>query len=519
MLSAEIRVTDKQYRILEIMINTNIIDVDDLANRLNLRSEDIMRDLAELEAKGLIFIERKTEDAYVLTDEGKKVLIHGLPEEIVYSVLFRCIDREVGKFIECISKEAGIAGEWARIGFQHLVRSRCITVSKGIVRRGALGNCYKAMEEAGLLKAWLKEVDKKRHIPNNVLKVLRKRKFIEKTRSVKIIVRSTAKFKEAWRKGLIVKTTLLTIVRPQHYVSGILEKAIIKKFDLSILPPRRSIIRLNAYMEFLDLVREILVSMGFEEVKGPHVELELWNFDVLFQAQDHPAREIHDTFFLDIDFIGKVTDQDLLNRIKTVHETGWGYKWSLDKALNPILRTQTTAVSARIIYERGPGEYRCFTLDRVFRPETLDAKHAMEFYQLDGIIVGKNITFRDLLAFFREFAAALGIREIWFKPGYFPFTEPSVEGFIKHPSLGWIEVFPGGMFRPEVMRILGADGFRAIAWGIGIDRLAMTVLGVNDIRDLFSKDLRFIEKLPDPRLPYFTRRTSAKDTRVVKYPL
>ena len=143
----------------------------------------------------------------------------------------------------------------------------------------------------------------------------------------------------------------------------------------------------------------------------------------------------------------------------------------------------------------------------------------MEFYQLDGIIVGKKITFKDLLAFFREFAAALGIREVWFKPGYFPFTEPSVEGFIKHPRLGWVEVFPGGMFRPEVMEVLGASGVNAIAWGIGIDRLAMTVLGIDDIRDLFSKDLDYIESLLEPRIPYYYRKVSAKDTIVQKYPV
>jgi len=317
-LGTEIKVTDRQHKILKIVIDRDSIGVEELASRLNLKSEDIMRDLAELEAKGLITRERIVEDIYVLTDEGRKVLIHGLPEEIVYNVLFRCIDKEINKFIECISKEAGIIDEWARIGFQHLIRSKCIKVSNKIVKRGILNNCHKAMEEAGLLKAWLKEIEKKRSVPDDILRVLRRRKFIEKTRSTKIMIRSTAMLKEAWEKGLIVKTTLLTIVTPQHYMSGILEKAIIKKFDLSIPPPRRSIMRLNAYMEFLDLVREILVSMGFEEVKGPHVELELWNFDVLFQAQDHPAREIHDTFFLDTDFKGKVIDRDLIDRIKTV---------------------------------------------------------------------------------------------------------------------------------------------------------------------------------------------------------
>ena len=511
--------TDRQYRVLESIVEGSGVSVEELSSRLGLKPEDLMRDLAELEAKGLIVRERVSRDIYRLSEEGMKVLEHGLPEELVYNVLFRCIDRGVEEFIDCISREAGIVVEWARIGFQHLVRSKCIVVENRVVRRGRLENCHRAMEEAGLLKAWLKEVRERGEVPADIVGVLRRRKFIVRERVTRIIVKPTDRLRELWSRGAIVKSELLTIVTPKHYISGELEKAIIKRFDLSIPPPRRAVRRLNAYMEFLDLVREILVSMGFEEVKGPHVELELWNFDVLFQAQDHPAREIHDTFFLDTSFKGRVEDRDLLERVRRVHEEGWGYRWSLDKALNPILRTQTTAVTARIIYERGSGEYRCFTLDRVFRPETLDAKHAMEFYQLDGIIVGKNITFRDLLAFFREFSAALGIREIWFKPGYFPFTEPSVEGFIKHPSLGWIEVFPGGMFRPEVMRILGAEDVRAIAWGIGIDRLAMTVLGIDDIRDLFSKDLGFIEKLPDPRLPYFMGRTNARDTVVVRYPI
>jgi len=261
-----------------------------------------------------------------------------------------------------------------------------------------------------------------------------------------------------------------------------------------------------------------LVAMGFEEVKGPHVELEFWNFDALFQAQDHPAREIHDTFYVENKLEARL-NPELIERAGKIHEAGWRYKWDPLKTLKHVLRTQTTAVSVRTIYERGEGEYRVFTIDRVFRPETLDAKHSMEFYQLDGIIVGRNITFKHLLAFFKEFSATLGIREVWFKPGYFPFTEPSVEGYIKHPKLGWIEVYPGGMFRPEVMEILGAPGVKAIAWGIGIDRLAMTVLGLDDIRDLFNRDLEFLRRQPYPKLPFFTSRTSSRDVVVVKTPL
>jgi len=143
----------------------------------------------------------------------------------------------------------------------------------------------------------------------------------------------------------------------------------------------------------------------------------------------------------------------------------------------------------------------------------------MEFHQLDGVIVGKNVNFKHLLYFFKELAAALGIKEVWFKPGYFPFTEPSVEGYVKHPKLGWIEVFPGGMFRPEVMEILGAKGYNAAAWGIGVDRLAMVVLGVDDIRLLFARDLYTLREMRNPGLPFFTHKTSGRSVKVVPAPL
>ncbi len=516
----KILVTERQYSILEAVIGKrDWVRVDIIAGEIGFKTEDIMRDLAELESKGLVVVEKRVYDKYSLTSEGENVLRHRLPEEIVYQVMYRCKGVSVEDFIECVVRETGLSQEMARIGFQHLARKKCLQVIEGFVEAGEQDCCLEAIEEMAWVKAWLLEVARGREVPSDVLRVLRRRRFIVKTRSKGIYVKASDKLHELWSRGLIEKARLVTVVTPRLYETGELERVIIKKFDLTIPPPVMPIKRINPYMEFLDLVREILVSMGFEEVKGPHVELELWNFDVLFQAQDHPAREIHDTFFLDTDFTGKISDQELIERTRRVHEKGWRYRWSLEKALKPILRTQTTAVSARIIYERGPGEYRCFTLDRVFRPETLDAKHAMEFYQLDGIIVGKNITFRDLLAFFREFSAALGIREVWFKPGYFPFTEPSVEGFIRHPRLGWIEVYPGGMFRPEVMEALGASGVKAIAWGIGIDRLAMTVLGIDDIRDLFSKDLDYIASLPEPVLPYYCRRVSARDTIIYKYPV
>ena len=317
----------------------------------------------------------------------------------------------------------------------------------------------------------------------------------------------TDKGKIALKKKIIKPAKLVTRITPDIILERKWEEVIFKKFDVTVEVPVIYPSRKHPYMELLDEIREILISMGFEEMRGPHVELEFWNFDVLFQAQDHPAREIHDTFYLKYPKCGRVCDEELMKRIKLTHENGWitgskgwRYSWSPRRALNLILRTQTTAVSVRTLYEKGEGEYRCFALDRVFRPETLDAKHSMEFYQLEGIIVGKNVTFRNLLGFFNEFAKRLELGKVKIKPAYFPFTEPSVEGFIKHPKLGWIEVFPGGMFRPEVLLPLGIKECNVAAWGIGIDRIAMSILGIDDIRLLFSQDLNFLRERALPLL-------------------
>lgn len=514
--SEKIYLSEKQYEIVKIVAEIGKLSVRELAQKMNIRPEDLMRDLAELENIGLIRLERQAVQIPVLTSEGKEALEKGLPEERVFSVANKCIEKPVNDFIRCVAEKLGVEFSLARIGFQHLVRHRCIKIEKGIVVLGDEPVCHKALEEAAKLKTLLRKVIDEEPISNAEVKLLKRRKMLDYEKRTIIYIVPAENLKQLLIEGKIEGKTLLTVVPP--IVAPKLDKYIVKEFDLSIPPPIPTGGRFNAYIEFLDLVRDILVSMGFEEVKGPHVELEFWNFDALFQAQDHPAREIHDTFFLKSDFKGKVS-KDLLHRAAKVHKKGWGYEWNPLRALRPILRSQTTAVTVRSIFERGEGEYRVFTLDRVFRPETLDAKHAMEFYQLDGIIVGKNVNFKHLLAFFKEFAVALGVKKVWFKPGYFPFTEPSVEGFIKHPKLGWIEVFPGGVFRPEVMEILGAPGVKAIAWGIGIDRLAMSVLGLDDIRDLFSKDIGFLQKLPIPMLPYFTRKTSCREVEVVPVPL
>lgn len=515
-MSQDIYVTPRQYELLRAVIAGKTISIGELADILGVRQEDLMRDLTELETKQLIKISKLTIKYYVVSNTGRKYLRYGLPEEIVYNHLVDKTGFKVDELLKKIVEAEKIERTEAEIGLQYLVREKCIEIESGEIKLVNLDNCNRLFEQSRTIKNALIEIDQGKQPAEHVAQVLRRRRLVEIKERTLINISPTQALIDLWVSNLVKPKTLLTIVKPEH--APYIEQYIIKEFDLSIEPPTPPISRKHPFMQFIDELGEIMISLGFEEVKGPHVEAEFWNFDVLFQAQDHPAREIHDTFFVKTNLKAQLP-QGLLERTKAIHEAGWGYKWSPERAMRLVLRSQTTAVSARAIYQRGPGEYRVFTIDRNFRPENLDAKHSMEFYQLDGVIVGKNVNFKHLLYFFKELSAALGIKEVWFKPGYFPFTEPSVEGYIKHPKLGWIEVFPGGMFRPEVMEILGASGYNAAAWGIGVDRLAMTVLGLDDIRLLFTRDLDVLSSIRYPGLPFFLKKTSGRDVSVYPVPL
>lgn len=272
-----------------------------------------------------------------------------------------------------------------------------------------------------------------------------------------------------------------------------------RKYTISLRPPRLAAGKRHPYREFLDQVKRKLVSMGFQEMRGSLIETEFWNMDALYMPQFHPARAIHDVYFVKEPTHATTIAEPFLSRVAATHRnggesgsTGWGYDYDLTRARRLVLRSQGTAVSARTLAAgpQVPGKY--FSLARCFRYDQVDATHATDFFQIEGIVLGQDITFRTLLGlldlFAREVAQA---RESRFLPAYFPFTEPSVELHVRHPRLGWIELGGAGLFRPEVTLPLGVD-VPVIAWGLGLDRMAMVALDIHDIRDLFSTDLEMI---------------------------
>lgn len=261
--------------------------------------------------------------------------------------------------------------------------------------------------------------------------------------------------------------------------------------------------------------RQIFLEMGFTEMPTNNfIESSFWNFDALFQPQQHPARDAHDTFFISDPKTSSNFPMDYLKRVKKVHSKGgygsqgYGYDWKIEEAQKNLLRTHTTAVSARMLYKLAqqkiftPVKY--FSIDRVYRNETLDATHLAEFHQVEGVIADYNLKLSDLIGILNEFFSKLGITELEFKPAYNPYTEPSMEIFCFHKGLGkWIEIGNSGVFRPEMLLPMGLpETVNVIAWGLSLERPTMIKYNYNNIRDLVGPkvDLQMVQTTPLCRL-------------------
>jgi phenylalanyl-tRNA synthetase alpha chain len=259
--------------------------------------------------------------------------------------------------------------------------------------------------------------------------------------------------------------------------------------------------RSHPVRDFINEVREVYISMGFTELEGNSVYPAFWNFDALFIPQDHPSREMQDTFYVKGVSDNSIRRSGVVQRVAAAHENGWTtgsrgwrYEWRIDEARRLVLRTHNTVLTVKSLSETGEKEKRVFAVSKVYRNENQDYKHLAEFHQMDGIIVGEGLTMRHLMGFLSEFYKKLGMKDVRFWPTFFPYTEPSLEvvGY-SEAAKDWIELSGSGVFRPEVTLPMGVK-VPVLAWGPGIERLMLFRYGLDDMRALYPGDLGWLRR-------------------------
>jgi phenylalanyl-tRNA synthetase alpha chain len=262
--------------------------------------------------------------------------------------------------------------------------------------------------------------------------------------------------------------------------------------DVEADVPRLYAARTHPLKDTIDEIREVFVSLGFSEITGSLAQPSFWNFDALFTPQDHPAREMQDTFYIKTKGAEKFASAAQIRGVSESHKKGWKYNWDVEAAKKMVLRTHTTCVTIKYLAENKPDEARIFSLGRVFRNEKVSYKHLVEFNQVEGIVVGKNVSLRNLMGIQTEFYKKMGLYKIKFWPTFFPYTEPSLQTMVYNERLRkWVELFGMGIFRPEVTRPFGITK-PVLAWGGGIERIAMLKYGLDDVREFYNNNLGWL---------------------------
>lgn len=473
-----------------------------IAKKQKMNIKAVMSAAGSLESKNLVKIHRKTDYLIRLNDEGLKYAKEGLPERRLLNYL---LEKKSIKMKD-LFRESPFEKKDINIGIGWLKKKNCIKIKKGVLE--VTKKCEKFIDKDFEDEKLLKELLKKEEIwYSSLTKDLKKGYELLKNRGLLDIKEKTTHVLEITEEGKKLLDEGLEIIEEATQVthedlkSGRWKRLKYRPYDIFVEYPKIYPGKTHPLRDIIEEIRKIFISMGFKESRGPIVESAFWNFDSLFQPQDHAAREMQDTFYLKNPKICDLPDEKLVKKVKDVHEhggstgsEGWGYKWDISIAKKPVLRTHTTCISARFLFENKP-PVKMFSIGRVFRRETITYKHLPEFHQVEGIIASKDVTFRDLLGTLREFYKKLGF-EVRFRPAYFPYTYLSTECEIYLPEKGsWIELGGAGMFRPEVLEPLGIKTPVA-AFGLGIERLAMIKLGIDDIRMLYRSNIEWLRKNP-----------------------
>ena len=495
----------QKEQILEIIKKKGEIDSQDLAEEMKLEHQQVIGLIKALETKEIVETEKKEKKCIRLTPDGQNCLEKGAPDLQILKDL-----KENGT-----QTKKDLTTKFGNFGFNLAMKSKLIAYDKStdnvslkveeLPKEDKLQETIKKMKE---------DPDPTKYDAKLIKDYTKTYKFIKVDTLKSFLVKKGKNFESGNVKFENELTTDLL-------ANDKWEKAQFSKYNYNALGKEVPNGALHRLLCVRSQIREIFLEQGFEEMPTNNfVESSFWNFDTLFQPQQHPSREAHDTFFLS--YPARANSEkfhpDYFQRVKEMHEKGgfgslgWKYKWSADEAEKNILRTHTTAVSSRMCYllaqdYKKTGKFtpkKYFSIDRVFRNESLDNTHLAEFHQIEGFIADYDLGLGHLLGTVEQYFKRLGLEQLRFKPAYNPYTEPSMEIFALHPiTKKWIEIGNSGVFRPEMLLPMGLPpNVNIIAWGFSLERPAMIHYHLNNIRDLFGHEVN-IKHTQEASMYYF----------------
>ncbi len=471
--------------------------VEEIERKSGLDKVSVLRALKFLESKGVLKIQTQDKQVVQLGTNGVYYKKNHLPERQLITLL----ESKSQISLEEAKKASKLSENEFKVALGVLKNKAILSLAQGKLSLNA------AKEE--LMKKTLEEqliemlpIEQSKLAPEHLhaLELLRKRKeIVEIVTTTQTSFELTALGKEI--AGMELVSDLLEEVTAEVIRSWSKNKKF-RKYNIHAHVPKISGGKQHFSLQAREEGKKIWIEMGFKEMSGPLVDTSFWVFDALFTPQDHPAREMQDTFFIKGEE-GKLPDKDIVKRVKLAHETGvpgsrgWGYEWKEKEAGKPVLRTHTTSVSARTLASLEekdlPAKY--FIISKAFRNETLDWNHGFEFYQAEGIVIDKHANFRHLLGYLQQFYKKMGFEKIRLRPSFFAYTEPSVEVEVFHPEKKiWIELGGAGVFRPEVVVPLFGKNIPVLAWGQGFDRIIMDAYHIKDLREMYSNDVQFLRE-------------------------
>jgi len=490
---------DLHQRIIDELNNSltsqNVIDLREWAE-LNKFDYPTVTGIAmsEVVSKKLIMSEPKSVTVTTLSNEAKEILEKGSPEINVYRGIPD--DQSVLKSSIIGASEVGIT--WAvKQGWIKIQKSKEKDVEPTVSRTKF------DSEPEDTWKLVLQSYSNGEKVDAEKMKTLKSRKWLTTSTLKTFMVEKGQLF----GKNIVLQSTISL----EQVKSGEWKNVMLKELNFQAMSAQPKCGHLHPLLKVREAFRQIFLEMGFEEMKTDlFVESSFWNFDSLFQPQQHSAREAHDTFFISNPARALSVPEDLFKRVKDMHEhgghgsIGWRYDFSDEEPMKNVLRTHTTSVSSRTLFslaqqpEFTPKKY--FSIDRVFRNETLDATHLAEFHQIEGFIADYNISLSHLIGTLKEFYHRIGIKRLKFKPAYNPYTEPSMEVFgYSEERKKWMEIGNSGIFRPEMLLPLGLpEGVGVAAWGLGLERPTMIMYKLSNIKSLVGHkvDLNMVKSNP-----------------------